>query len=288
MKKMLFISAVIIHIIFCLQACSKDENNYIEPPVQPGKDSKIEFDGKTYSSWIKDASYGITIHDSETKKEIAEIYTEIEGGLNQTIDMGFGEYKHYTIAGCYILDIKKNEDNSVFLLIECSNYKYGAGITEIIKLQDNKITERVKYTNLTGRPNKLLNWYNGEIVAAANIRLSTWATYDFYIYGKDLNLIHNGLIEYETLLEYNPVGTFNIITLDRYYNREMYDVCLYNFKDDKILWTYEYKKEPAVIKKKEITVKGSIISFNIDLVYKDGSKDTKFFKLNINDGSLAD
>ena len=60
-------------------------------------------------TWIKDASYYIGIYNTETKDKIAEIPTVIEGGLNQTANMHYGESKGYTINGCYILDIKKNE-----------------------------------------------------------------------------------------------------------------------------------------------------------------------------------
>ena len=58
-------------------------------------------------------------------------------------------------------------------------------------LRDNKITKRIKYTNGIGRPNKLIYWYDKEIVATANGDLSKYASDDFYIYSSGLDLVYN-------------------------------------------------------------------------------------------------
>ena len=111
MNKLLTLSLTIIFASLFFQSCSNEEQDLPEgeSPNVPDKDSSIDFDGKTYCTWIKDASYYIGIYNTETKDKIAEIPTVIEGGLNQTANMHYGESKGYTINGCYILDIKKNE-----------------------------------------------------------------------------------------------------------------------------------------------------------------------------------
>ena len=278
MNKLLTLSLTIIFASLFFQSCSNEEQDLPEgeSPNVPDKDSSIDFDGKTYCTWIKDASYYIGIYNTETKDKIAEIPTVIEGGLNQTANMHYGESKGYTINGCYILDIKKNEKD-IYILLEYSEDKYELGITELLMLRDNKITKRIKYTNGIGRPNKLIYWYDKEIVATANGDLSKYASDDFYIYSSGLDLVYN------SSEMSNPVDTYRFIWILDDYIR---------LKDIKKgfdeLWSYKYTDENVVIKQKEINVNGETVEISMEFVYKDGSKEIKSFKLNLEDGSLIE
>ncbi|MFR3027210.1 MAG: hypothetical protein ACLTNA_22105 [Bacteroides thetaiotaomicron] len=44
----------------------------------------------------------------------------------------------------------------------------------------------------------------------------------------------------------------------------------------------------AIVKRLEVDVNGEIVEIVLELVYKDGAKETKSFKLNIEDGSLIE
>ena len=285
MNKLLTLSLTIIFASLFFQSCSNEEQDLPEgeSPNVPDKDSSIDFDGKTYCTWIKDASY-IGIYNTETKDKIAEIPTVIEGGLNQTANMHYGESKGYTINGCYILDIKKNEKD-IYILLEYSEDKYELGITELLMLRDNKITKRIKYTNGIGRPNKLIYWYDKEIVATANGDLSKYASDDFYIYSSGLDLVYNSseMSNYYFFLNTHPVDTYRFIWILDDYIR---------LKDIKKgfdeLWSYKYTDENVVIKQKEINVNGETVEISMEFVYKDGSKEIKSFKLNLEDGSLIE
>ena len=282
MNKLLTLSLTIIFASLFFQSCSNEEQDLPEgeSPNVPDKD----FDGKTYCTWIKDASYYIGIYNTETKDKIAEIPTVIEGGLNQTANMHYGESKGYTINGCYILDIKKNEKD-IYILLEYSEDKYELGITELLMLRDNKITKRIKYTNGIGRPNKLIYWYDKEIVATANGDLSKYASDDFYIYSSGLDLVYNSseMSNYYFFLNTHPVDTYRFIWILDDYIR---------LKDIKKgfdeLWSYKYTDENVVIKQKEINVNGETVEISMEFVYKDGSKEIKSFKLNLEDGSLIE
>ena len=284
MNKLLTLSLTIIFASLFFQSCSNEEQDLPEgeSPNVPDKDSSI--DGKTYCTWIKDASYYIGIYNTETKDKIAEIPTVIEGGLNQTANMHYGESKGYTINGCYILDIKKNEKD-IYILLEYSEDKYELGITELLMLRDNKITKRIKYTNGIGRPNKLIYWYDKEIVATANGDLSKYASDDFYIYSSGLDLVYNSseMSNYYFFLNTHPVDTYRFIWILDDYIR---------LKDIKKgfdeLWSYKYTDENVVIKQKEINVNGETVEISMEFVYKDGSKEIKSFKLNLEDGSLIE
>ena len=283
MNKLLTLSLTIIFAALCFQSCSNEEHDSPENerPNVSDKDSSIDFEGKTYCTWIKDASYYIGIYDTETKDKIAEIPTVIEGGLNQTADLHYGESQSYTIKGCYILDIQKN-DKDVYILLEYSKAKYELGITELLMLHDNKITKRIKYTNGIGRPNKLVFWFDKEVVATADGGLSKYASDDFYIYNSELDLIYKSadISNYDFFLYAYPVDTYRFIWIHYDYIR---------FKDIKKgfddLWSYQYTNENVVIKQKEFNVNGGTIEINLELVYKDGSKKTKSYKLNLEDGS---
>ena len=98
MNKLLTLSLTIIFASLFFQSCSNEEQDLPEgeSPNVPDKDSSIDFDGKTYCTWIKDASYYIGIYNTETKDKIAEIPTVIEGGLNQTANMHYGLSALYT------------------------------------------------------------------------------------------------------------------------------------------------------------------------------------------------
>ena len=135
MNRLLTLLIIAFYSAFCLQSCSKEESDLPQdnPVGDTTKDSSIDLDGKTYSTWIKDASYYVGIYNTETKDKIVEFPTVIEGGLNQTANLYFGETKKYTIQGCYILDIIKNEKD-VYMLLEYSEEKYGLGITELLIL----------------------------------------------------------------------------------------------------------------------------------------------------------
>ena len=283
MNKLLTLSLTIIFASLFFQSCSNEEQD-LPAGESPDKDSSIDFDGKTYCTWIKDASYYIGIYNTETKDKIAEIPTVIEGGLNQTANMHYGESKGYTINGCYILDIKKNEKD-IYILLEYSEDKYELGITELLMLRDNKITKRIKYTNGIGRPNKLIYWYDKEIVATANGDLSKYASDDFYIYSSGLDLVYNSseMSNYYFFLNTHPVDTYRFIWILDDYIR---------LKDIKKgfdeLWSYKYTDENVVIKQKEINVNGETVEISMEFVYKDGSKEIKSFKLNLEDGSLIE
>lgn len=286
MNKLSALSIIAIFTAFYMQSCSNEEHNLPKNEHQnvTSKNSSIDFDGKTYCSWIKDASYYIGIYDSRTQDKIVEIPIVIEGGLNQTAELSFGKNQNYTIKGCYILDIKKNK-NDIYLLLECSEHKYGLGITEIIHLRNNNIVKRLKYTSGRGRPNILINWYNEEIIATADNKLSIYSTYDIYIYKNDLNLIHKGIYgsnDIDILLNSFPIDTFSALHINESH------VILYNIPSMNIAWEYKYEDTEVVIKQKEIERTENIASFQIEVVYKDGSTTIKSFKLNLNDGSLAE
>lgn len=183
-----------------------------------------------------------------------------------------------------ILDIKKNEKD-IYILLEYSEDKYELGITELLMLRDNKITKRIKYTNGIGRPNKLIYWYDKEIVATANGDLSKYASDDFYIYSSGLDLVYNSseMSNYYFFLNTHPVDTYRFIWILDDYIR---------LKDIKKgfdeLWSYKYTDENVVIKQKEINVNGETVEISMEFVYKDGSKEIKSFKLNLEDGSLIE
>lgn len=286
MKKLLIQSITAMFTILCLQACSKEDNYLLQdiPFDETTKDSSIDLDGKTYSTWIKDASYCIGIYNTETKDKIVEFPTVIEGGVNQTANLYFGETKKYTIQGCYILDIIKNEKD-VYMLLEYSEEKYGLGITELLILHDNKITKRIKYANTIGRPNKLMPWYDKEIVATANENLSRYASDDFYIYSSGLDLIYKSAKtwNYDSFLNAHPIDTYRFIQADGNY------IILKDIKEDfNEVWRFVHGDKDAIVKRLEVDVNEEIVEIVLELVYKDGAKETKSFKLNIEDGSLIE
>ncbi|WP_291593065.1 hypothetical protein [Bacteroides sp.] len=286
MKKQLTLSIAIIFAVLCFQSCGNEE--YDSPEDEhtnvSDKNSNIDFDGKTYCTWIKDTSYYIGIYDLGTQDKIVEIPTVIEGGLNQTADLSYGIKQNYTIKGCYILDIKKNK-NGIYLLLEYSEYKYGLGITEIIHLRNNNIVKRIKYANGRGRPNILINWYDEEIIAVANVNLSEYSTWDIFFYKNDLSQIYKGIYSknIDILLNSFPIDTFSMLYIEG--NR----ILLYNIPDMDIIWNYRYDEVFDIhIKQKKVETIGNTASFRIDVVYKDGSTAIRSFKLNLNDGSLIE
>ena len=286
MKKQLTLSIAIIFAVLCFQSCGNEE--YDSPEDEhtnvSDKNSNIDFDGKTYCTWIKDTSYYIGIYDLGTQDKIVEIPTVIEGGLNQTADLSYGIKQNYTIKGCYILDIKKNK-NGIYLLLEYSEYKYGLGITEIIHLRNNNIVKRIKYANGRGRPNILINWYDEEIIAVANVNLSEYSTWDIFFYKNDLSQIYKGIYSknIDILLNSFPIDTFSMLYIEG--NR----ILLYNIPYMDIIWNYRYDEVFDIhIKQKKVETIGNTASFRIDVVYKDGSTAIRSFKLNLNDGSLIE
>lgn len=286
MKKQLTLSIAIIFAVLCFQSCGNEEYDSLEDEHTnvSDKNSNIDFDGKTYCTWIKDTSYYIGIYDLVTQDKIVEIPTVIEGGLYQIADLSFGTKQNYTIKGCYILDIKKNK-NGIYLLLEYSEYKYGLGITEIIQLRNNNIVKRVKYTTGRGRPNVLINWYDEEIIALANVNLSKYSTWDIFFYKNDLSLIAKGTYskDIDILLDSFPIGTFSALSIDSNY------IVMYNIPNMNIIWDYGYNEVFDVhIKQKNIEIIGNTASFRIEVVYEDGSTAIKSFKLNLNDGSLIE
>lgn len=284
---MLIISVTCITLF--LSSCSESETDL--PQDNPGeeitKDSNITFDGKTYSTWIKDTYYYIGIYDPSTQKPIIEIPTEIEGGLNQIADLLYGKKQSYTIKGCYILDIKKNKDDT-YLLLEYSEYKYGLGITEIIQMRENKIIRRLKNTNGWGRPNKLINWYDGYIIATADVKLSAYSYFAFQLYDSEFSLIHDAEstgnpIDFFTNIY--PVGIFTAIRV----GSTVVDLCDISKEiPGTSVWSYWYNDKSAIIKQKEINIEGNIASFKIELIYVDGVEEIISFKLNIENGTLIE
>ena len=65
MNKLLTLSLTIIFASLFFQSCSNEEQDLPEgkSPNVPDKDSSIDFDGKTYCTWIKDNLKAIRLMD---------------------------------------------------------------------------------------------------------------------------------------------------------------------------------------------------------------------------------
>lgn len=100
-----------------------------------------------------------------------------------------------------------------------------------------------------------------------------------------LDLVYNSseMSNYYFFLNTHPVDTYRFIWILDDYIR---------LKDIKKgfdeLWSYKYTDENVVIKQKEINVNGETVEISMEFVYKDGSKEIKSFKLNLEDGSLIE
>ena len=278
MNKLLTLSIIAFFSVFCLQACSKeddDQDEFLKEYNLPRGVTKPTQCWQYEENVAKNALIaGFLYGDmwfaayNDRKEQIFEYTAPMIQGFSQKFYLEFGEVEERNIDQIVLANFIMKNDGLILLV------NYG-GPSEIISTIGGK-EKRIYYNRYDNSVISLKNWNNEYFI--------TLGYKNHFLLDNNCNEIKKIPLDDYLINKLIPID--NISGLDVSYP----SVSLVNITNGDYIWNYRHKEysEEFIIKNKLININGDIINFTFDIVYRNGDKERESFKLNIEDGSLIE
>lgn len=278
MNKLLTLSIIAFFSVFCLQACSKEDDNqdeFLKEFNLPKGVTKVTVGWKNDDNPSKNALLAGFLDGNmwfaaynDKKEQIFEYTAPMIRGFKQKFYLEFGEVEERNIDFIGLGDFIMKDDGIILLV----NY---VGPSEIISTLRGK-EKRIYYNKYDNSVISLKNWNNEYFI--------TLGYKNHFLLDNNCNEIKKIPLDDYLINKLIPID--NISGLEVSYP----SVSLVNITNGDYIWYYRHKEysEEFIIKNKLININGDIINFTFDIVYRNGDKERESFKLNIEDGSLIE
>ena len=278
MNKLLTLSIIAFFSVFCLQACSKEDDDQDEflkeynlprgvtKPTQCWQYEENVAKNALIAGFLNGDMWFAAYNDR--KEQIFEYTAPMIQGFSQKFYLEFGEVEERNIDQIVLANFIMKNDGLILLV------NYG-GPSEIISTIGGK--EKIIYYNRYDKSViSLQNWNNEYFI--------TLGYKNHFLLDNNCNEIKKIPLDDYLINKLIPID--NISGLDVSYP----SVSLVNITNGDYIWNYRHKEysEEFIIKNKLININGDIINFTFDIVYRNGDKERESFKLNIEDGSLIE
>ena len=278
MNKLLTLSIIAFFSVFCLQACSKEDDDQDEflkeynlprgvtKPTQCWQYEENVAKNALIAGFLNGDMWFAAYNDR--KEQIFEYTAPMIQGFSQKFYLEFGEVEERNIDQIVLANFIKKNDGLILLV------NYG-GPSEIISTIGGK-EKRIYYNRYDNSVISLKNWNNEYFI--------TLGYKNHFLLDNNCNEIKKIPLDDYLINKLIPID--NISGLDVSYP----SVSLVNITNGDYIWNYRHKEysEEFIIKNKLININGDIINFTFDIVYRNGDKERESFKLNIEDGSLIE
>lgn len=278
MNKLLTLSIIAFFSVFCLQACSKEDDDQDEflkeynlprgvtKPTQCWQYEENVAKNALIAGFLNGDMWFATYNDR--KEQIFEYTAPMIQGFSQKFYLEFGEVEERNIDQIVLANFIMKNDGLILLV------NYG-GPSEIISTIGGK-EKRIYYNRYDNSVISLKNWNNEYFI--------TLGYKNHFLLDNNCNEIKKIPLDDYLINKLIPID--NISGLDVSYP----SVSLVNITNGDYIWNYRHKEysEEFIIKNKLININGDIINFTFDIVYRNGDKERESFKLNIEDGSLIE
>lgn len=278
MNKLLTLSIIAFFSVFCLQACSKEDDDQDEflkeynlprgvtKPTQCWQYEENVAKNALIAGFLNGDMWFAAYNDR--KEQIFEYTAPMIQGFSQKFYLEFGEVEERNIDQIVLANFIMKNDGLILLV------NYG-GPSEIISTIGGK-EKRIYYNRYDNSVISLKNWNNEYFI--------TLGYKNHFLLDNNCNEIKKIPLDDYLINKLIPIN--NISGLDVSYP----SVSLVNITNGDYIWNYRHKEysEEFIIKNKLININGDIINFTFDIVYRNGDKERESFKLNIEDGSLIE
>ena len=278
MNKLLTLSIIAFFSVFCLQACSKEDDDQDEflkeynlprgvtKPTQCWQYEENVAKNALIAGFLNGDMWFAAYNDR--KEQIFEYTAPMIQGFSQKFYLEFGEVEERNIDQIVLANFIMKNDGLILLV------NYG-GPSEIISTTGGK-EKRIYYNRYDNSVISLKNWNNEYFI--------TLGYKNHFLLDNNCNEIKKIPLDDYLINKLIPID--NISGLDVSYP----SVSLVNITNGDYIWNYRHKEysEEFIIKNKLININGDIINFTFDIVYRNGDKERESFKLNIEDGSLIE
>ncbi|GAA6467103.1 hypothetical protein NE636_00080 [Bacteroides thetaiotaomicron] len=278
MNKLLTLSIIAFFSVFCLQACSKEDDDQDEflkeynlprgvtKPTQCWQYEENVAKNALIAGFLNGDMWFAAYNDR--KEQIFEYTAPMIQGFSQKFYLEFGEVEERNIDQIVLANFIMKNDGLILLV------NYG-GPSEIISTIGGK-EKRIYYNRYDNSVISLKNWNNEYFI--------TLGYKNHFLLDNNCNEIKKIPLDDYLINKLIPID--NISGLDVSYP----SVSLVNITNGDYIWNYRHKEysEEFIIKNKLININGDIINFTFDIVYRNGDKERESFKLNIEDGSLIE
>ena len=278
MNKLLTLSIIAFFSVFCLQACSKEDDDQDEflkeynlprgvtKPTQCWQYEENVAKNTLIAGFLNGDMWFAAYNDR--KEQIFEYTAPMIQGFSQKFYLEFGEVEERNIDQIVLANFIMKNDGLILLV------NYG-GPSEIISTIGGK-EKRIYYNRYDNSVISLKNWNNEYFI--------TLGYKNHFLLDNNCNEIKKIPLDDYLINKLIPID--NISGLDVSYP----SVSLVNITNGDYIWNYRHKEysEEFIIKNKLININGDIINFTFDIVYRNGDKERESFKLNIEDGSLIE
>ena len=278
MNKLLTLSIIAFFSVFCLQACSKEDDDQDEflkeynlprgvtKPTQCWQYEENVAKNALIAGFLNGDMWFAAYNDR--KEQIFEYTAPMIQGFSQKFYLEFGEVEERNIDQIVLANFIMKNDGLILLV------NYG-GPSEIISTIGDK-EKRIYYNRYDNSVISLKNWNNEYFI--------TLGYKNHFLLDNNCNEIKKIPLDDYLINKLIPID--NISGLDVSYP----SVSLVNITNGDYIWNYRHKEysEEFIIKNKLININGDIINFTFDIVYRNGDKERESFKLNIEDGSLIE
>lgn len=278
MNKLLTLSIIAFFSVFCLQACSKEDDDQDEflkeynlprgvtKPTQCWQYEENVAKNALIAGFLNGDMWFAAYNDR--KEQIFEYTEPMIQGFSQKFYLEFGEVEERNIDQIVLANFIMKNDGLILLV------NYG-GPSEIISTIGGK-EKRIYYNRYDNSVISLKNWNNEYFI--------TLGYKNHFLLDNNCNEIKKIPLDDYLINKLIPID--NISGLDVSYP----SVSLVNITNGDYIWNYRHKEysEEFIIKNKLININGDIINFTFDIVYRNGDKERESFKLNIEDGSLIE
>ena len=278
MNKLLTLSIIAFFSVFCLQACSKEDDDQgeflkeynlprgVTKPTQCWQYEENVAKNALIAGFLNGDMWFAAYNDR--KEQIFEYTAPMIQGFSQKFYLEFGEVEERNIDQIVLANFIMKNDGLILLV------NYG-GPSEIISTIGGK-EKRIYYNRYDNSVISLKNWNNEYFI--------TLGYKNHFLLDNNCNEIKKIPLDDYLINKLIPID--NISGLDVSYP----SVSLVNITNGDYIWNYRHKEysEEFIIKNKLININGDIINFTFDIVYRNGDKERESFKLNIEDGSLIE
>ena len=278
MNKLLTLSIIAFFSVFCIQACSKEDDDQDEflkeynlprgvtKPTQCWQYEENVAKNALIAGFLNGDMWFAAYNDR--KEQIFEYTAPMIQGFSQKFYLEFGEVEERNIDQIVLANFIMKNDGLILLV------NYG-GPSEIISTIGGK-EKRIYYNRYDNSVISLKNWNNEYFI--------TLGYKNHFLLDNNCNEIKKIPLDDYLINKLIPID--NISGLDVSYP----SVSLVNITNGDYIWNYRHKEysEEFIIKNKLININGAIINFTFDIVYRNGDKERESFKLNIEDGSLIE
>lgn len=283
MKKILFLMCTALAII----GCSKNQDNNViltkyDNPNDPFNigDSisnltsiKDQSDTtKTYVVGILDNKIWIGYYDTKSKSKLSEFKFSNTLPKTITINLGYGEYKTYSVIEYRPASIKWIHGDIVFLLYSIYDGPY-YGIASLCKIHER--TMLVKEGNTKEFIGRISEWADDTYLAESSIN-------KYYILDKNFNT----LLESAKFIDSSCPRTY-ISMRDFIFYKEgkLYRT---NIEEKNDRWATPITESNARISNAQFTISDNIVTFSCDYTLYSGQKGTLTKYLNIETGMILE